>query len=76
MGSSQPWGEKMQQGGLVAYEVGIDPDVIRTLEAMGHRTHPSGTQQFFGGYQAIQRDDQGNYHGGSDPRRAGCAFGY
>ena len=76
LGSSQPWGPVMEQGGLVAYEVGIDGSVIRKLEEMGHRTHPLGTQQFFGGYQAVLKDERGNYHGASDPRRAGCAFGY
>jgi gamma-glutamyltranspeptidase/glutathione hydrolase len=76
MGSSQPWGEKMERGGLVAYELGIDPATIRDLEQMGHRTHAQGTRQFFGGYQAVMRDSRGNYHGASDSRRAGCAFGY
>lgn len=76
MGSSQPWGRKMEQGGSVAYEVGIDLNVIRKLEGMGHRTDPFGTHQFFGGYQAVLKDRYGNYHGASDPRRAGCALGY
>jgi gamma-glutamyltranspeptidase/glutathione hydrolase len=76
MGSSQPWGERMEQGGSVAYEVGVGPEVIRQLEHLGHRTNPLGTQQFFGGYQAILNDGEGNWHGASDPRRAGCAFGY
>ncbi|MFH1070477.1 MAG: gamma-glutamyltransferase, partial [Candidatus Glassbacteria bacterium] len=75
-GSSEPWGVKMEQGGYVAYEIGIDPAVIARLEKMGHRTHPQGHLTFFGGYQAILRDGQGVYHGASDPRRAGCAFGY
>ncbi len=76
MGSSQPWGERMEQGGSVAYEVGVAQGVIRQLEHLGHRTNPLGSQQFFGGYQAILNDGEGNWHGASDPRRAGCAFGY
>jgi gamma-glutamyltranspeptidase/glutathione hydrolase len=75
-GSSEPWGVKMEQGGYVAYEIGIDPAVIAQLEKMGHRTHPQGHLAFFGGCQAIMCADQGVYHGASDPRRAGCAFGY
>ena len=76
IGSSQPTGTRMEQGGLVCYEIGIDPEVIRKLEQLGHRTHPQGRLQFFGGYQAIMRGEEGVYHGASDPRRAGCAFGY
>jgi len=76
MGSSQPTGTKMQDGGLVALEVGISPEVQRRLVQMGHRLQvPFST--FFGGYQAIMLDPEtGMYLGASDPRRAGCVFGY
>jgi gamma-glutamyltranspeptidase/glutathione hydrolase len=76
MGSSQPTGTKMEQGGIVALEFGISPGVQRKLSELGHRLQlPFKT--FFGGYQAIVLDPEtGMYLGASDPRRAGCAFGY
>lgn len=76
MGSSQPTGTKMEEGGTVALELGIGPEVQRKLSELGHRLQlPFKT--FFGGYQAIMLDPEtGMYLGASDPRRAGCAFGY
>ncbi len=75
-GSSEPTGRKMESGGTVSLEVGISPDAERILVGKGHRlTPPYGT--FFGGYQAIMLDPEtGMYLGASDPRRAGCAYGY
>ncbi|MBW7997133.1 MAG: gamma-glutamyltransferase [Candidatus Glassbacteria bacterium] len=76
-GSSQPTGARMVKGGLLAAELGIDPAVVRELQSRGHNIHPAGYLNFFGGYQAIMLDEEsGMYHGASDPRRAGCAFGY
>ena len=76
-GSSQPNGSRMVDGGLLACEIGIDPAVVRQLQRRGHRIDPAGMLGFFGGYQAIMLDPvNGMYHGASDPRRAGCAFGY
>jgi gamma-glutamyltranspeptidase/glutathione hydrolase len=76
-GSSQPTGAKMVNGGLLACEIGIDPAVVRKLQLLGHRIDPAGMLGFYGGYQAIMLDpESGMYHGASDPRRAGCAFGY
>jgi gamma-glutamyltranspeptidase / glutathione hydrolase len=76
-GSSQPTGAVMSAGGLLACEIGIAPSVVRRLQRLGHRLHPDSYNNFFGGYQAIMLDPQhGMYHGASDPRRAGCAFGY
>ena len=76
MGSSQPTGVKMEAGGCVALEFGIDPDVRRELHQKGHKlVSPLG--EFFGGYQGIMLDpESGMLHGASDPRRDGCAFGY
>jgi len=76
MGSSQPTGTKMEEGGTIALELGIGPEVQRKLSELGHRLQlPFKT--FFGGYQAIMLDPEtGMYLGASDPRRAGCAFGY
>jgi len=76
-GSSQPTGAVMVGGGLLACEIGIAPSVVRQLQRLGHSIHPDGYNNFFGGYQAIMLDSgHGMYHGASDPRRAGCAFGY
>jgi gamma-glutamyltranspeptidase/glutathione hydrolase len=76
MGSSQPTGVKMEGGGRVALEFGIDPDVRRELHQKGH-TLVSPLGVFFGGYQGIMLDpESGMLHGASDPRRDGCAFGY
>jgi len=76
-GSSDPTGVKMAGGGLLSVELGIDPAVVRQLQELGHKINPAGYLDFFGGYQAIQLDTlSGMYHGASDPRRAGCAFGY
>lgn len=76
-GSSQPTGAVMIGGGLLACEIGIAPSAVRQLQLLGHKIHPDGFNNFFGGYQAIMLDPQhGMYHGASDPRRAGCAFGY
>ncbi|GAI55155.1 unnamed protein product, partial [marine sediment metagenome] len=70
MGSSQPTGTKMEDGGTVALELGIGPEVQRKLSELGHRLQlPFKT--FFGGYQAIMLDPEtGMYLGASDPRRA------
>ena len=74
-GSSTPTGRMARDGGTVALESGIGPDVRRALEAKGHKlvTVPGG----FGGYQAIRIDtDRGILIGGSDPRKDGGASGY
>ena len=75
IGSSEPTGEKMQDGGIVCLESGFDYEVIRELVKMGH------TIQYdvggYGGYQAIMYDDeQGVYYGASESRKDGMAAGY
>ena len=66
----------MENGGTVAFEIGIAPETVQQLNRMGHRLHES-MNEFFGGYQAILLDPKTKfYHGASDPRRDGCAFGY
>ena len=75
MGSSQPTGEVMEDGGIVNLETGFDSDVIRDLMHRGH------TIQFahgpYGGYQAIMRDpESGIYYGASESRKDGQAAGY
>ncbi|WP_406695809.1 gamma-glutamyltransferase [Singulisphaera sp. Ch08] len=74
-GSSEPTGTPAQEGGSVAFESEISPEIRRALEAKGHRIveSPGG----FGGYQAIRIDvDRGVLIGGSDPRKDGGASGY
>ncbi len=74
-GSSQPTGEKMEDGGIVNLETGFDYEVIRDLMRRGHNI------QFafgpYGGYQAIMLDpDSGVYSGASESRKDGQAAGY
>ena len=75
-GSPQPNGSQMVDGGSLAIEIGVNPEVRRKLAELGHNlVHPF--DQFFGGYQAIMLDSiTGMYSGASDPRRAGAAIGY
>ena len=74
-GSSQPTGEKMNSGGVVSLESGIEYEVRRDLTEMGHRLEINVGS--FGGYQAIMFDDeQGVYFGASESRKDGQAAGY
>lgn len=74
-GSSEPTGEQMADGGTVALESGIDPQVRRELEQMGHRIEDMVGP--FGGYQAIRRDPQtGVLIGASESRKDGHAAGF
>ena len=74
-GSSKPTGALAKDGGTVALESGIGPEVRRALEAMGHRIVDAPGS--FGGYQAIRIDgERGVLIGGSDARKDGCAMGY
>jgi gamma-glutamyltranspeptidase/glutathione hydrolase len=75
MGSSRPTGVPAKDGGTVALESEIGPDVRRALEAKGHKIDTSPAS--FGGYQAIRIDtENGVLIGGSDPRKDGHAAGY
>ncbi len=61
--------------GAVAFESGVDIDVLQALIQKGHR--PMTRMGVYGGYQAIQIDwENGVLMGGSDPRKDGCALGY
>jgi gamma-glutamyltranspeptidase/glutathione hydrolase len=74
-GSSQPTGERMEDGGTVNLESGIDYAVIRELMERGHRIRWSSGP--FGGYQAIMLDtEHGVYYGASESRKDGQAAGY
>ncbi len=66
---------RMTDGGLIELESGVPLDVVRALEARGHRVEY--TTGPFGGYQAIWRDpDTGVYWGASEMRKDGQAAGY
>jgi len=74
-GSSQPTGEKMNDGGTLHLESGIDYEVIRELTKKGHRIifDVGG----YGGYQAIMFDKKnGVFYGASESRKDGQAAGY
>ena len=75
MGSSEPTGEVMKDGGEVAFEEGVAPEVIRALMEKGHRIVKDAGG--FGGYQGIWWD-RGNdmLIGASESRKDGCAMGY
>ncbi len=75
LGSSEPTGPRAKNGGEVALESEIAPEVKAALEARGHRLIRSPGQ--YGGYQAIRIDlERGVLIGGSDPRKDGAAMGY
>jgi gamma-glutamyltranspeptidase/glutathione hydrolase len=75
MGSSEPTGEIMKDGGEVALEEGFAPDAIRALMEKGHRIVKDAGG--FGGYQGIWWDWKSDVLvGGSESRKDGCAMGY
>ena len=75
VGSSEPTGTKMTDGGVVHLETGFSQETRHKLEALGHTLGPSNGS--FGGYQAIMWDEeQGVYYGASEVRKDGQAAGY
>lgn len=73
MGSSQPTGEEMTNGGTLHIESGISYETIRGLLSKGHNV--SYALGPYGGYQAIMVKD-GVYYGASESRKDGQAAGY
>jgi len=74
-GSSTPTGIRMCDGGIVYLEPGIPDTVAEGLCKKGHRVEYR--EGGYGGYQGIWIDPQTNMlHGGSEPRKDGCAIGY
>ena len=73
VGSSQPTGEKMNDGGYLSLENGFSKSEIEKLKKLGHKLNydPGG----FGGYQAIMKSN-GVLIGASDSRKDGHASGY
>ena len=75
VGSSEPTGTKMTDGGVVHLESTFSQETRDKLEALGHTLGPSNGS--FGGYQAIMWDEeQGVYYGASEVRKDGQAAGY
>jgi gamma-glutamyltranspeptidase/glutathione hydrolase len=76
MGSQQPTGTEMLDGGVVLLESGIRSEIRRELLRRGHRIEEA-TGSAFGGYQAVRRDPAtGVYSGASESRKDGAAAGY
>ena len=75
VGSSQPTGEVMTDGGTLLLESGVAPEVVEALRKRGHTVEV--TKFGFGGYQAIVWDAvNGVYHGASEMRKDGQVIGY
>lgn len=76
VGSSEPTGEVMKDGGQVYLEFGFREETERDLLKMGHKIGRTGTATF-GGYQAIKYDAVNQvYYGASESRKDGQAAGY
>ena len=74
-GSSTPVDHVMTDGGTVFLEPGFPEAVLEGLRQKGHRVETRN--EGFGGYQGIWIDrEAGLLHGGSEPRKDGCALGY
>ncbi len=75
VGSSQPTGTTMTNGGTVYLESDVPYEVSRELVRRGHTVSDSNGS--FGGYQAIRRDpNTGVLSGATESRKDGCAAGY
>ncbi len=75
VGSSQPTGSVMTDGGEVALESGFDSHVLEKLARLGHTI--GSRKGLFGGYQAVMKDSQhGVWVGASESRKDGHAAGY
>ncbi|MBO6574506.1 MAG: gamma-glutamyltransferase [Rhodothermales bacterium] len=76
-GSSQPTGSMADDTGLLSLESGIALEVVRELEARGHRVRHAPMQDSFGGYQAIRWDPVRKvYFGATEMRKDGIVVGY
>ena len=73
MGSSEPTGEVMEDGGYITLESGFSIDLRNQLTELGHvlKDEKGG----YGGYQAIMLIDD-VYYGASESRKDGQASGY
>lgn len=75
LGSSEPTGEKMNDGGVLTLETGFEWETIRSLLQKGHKIqYDLGG---YGGYQAIRWDPVNKvWYGASESRKDGQAAGY
>ena len=75
IGSSQPTGSKMTNGGTLNLESGFESKTLRELRKKGHRI--GFGVGMYGGYQSIGFDaGQKVYMGASESRKDGQAAGY
>lgn len=75
LGSSQPTGQVMTDGGRVELESSFPWKTIRALKNLGHDVRAGNGG--FGGYQAILRDSKNlTYQGASESRKDGQAAGF
>ena len=75
LGSSQPTGTIMEDGGILYLESGFDYGQVRELVRKGHDIQ--NAIGIFGGYQAIMWDEAKSvYYGASESRKDGHAAGY
>ena len=73
MGSSEPTGEVMIDGGYLTLESGFSTDIKQQLSKLGHTIKDE--KGGYGGYQAIMLIDD-VYYGASESRKDGQASGY
>ena len=73
MGSSEPTGEVMEDGGYLTLESGFSTDTRNQLTELGHTLKDE--KGGYGGYQAIMLIDD-VYYGASESRKDGQASGY
>ena len=75
IGSSEPTGQQMTDGGILLLESGFRWEVIQKLINMGHKVQ--WDLGGYGGYQAIMWDDKNKvWFGASESRKDGQAAGY
>ena len=79
VGSSQPTGEQMTDGGYIIFESGFDINEITKIKEIGHKVVNENEENYmkgaFGGYQAIMKKN-GVLYGASESRKDGHASGY
>ena len=79
VGSSQPTGEQMTDGGYIIFESGFDKNEINKIKEIGHKVVNKNEDNYmkgaFGGYQAIMKKN-GVLYGASESRKDGNASGY
>ena len=76
IGSSEPTGQTMTDGGQVSLEFGFPSETERDLLKLGHKVGRSSAGTF-GGYQAIMVDLMNHvYYGASESRKDGQAAGF